>query len=151
MFIQGALAHVNGTVSTGEFLRFLSAHVPTGHYFMVQPPPGIVMTAAIDWRVVLQDAAAVASFASALWSGYESYIKPLQDKDSKSNAGIFIQLKNGKGEFDQFMIDKDTKDREALIQRMEESAKILCPKNIAGALQQAIEETKKTDYWVMIT
>ncbi|KAF0216541.1 MAG: hypothetical protein FD174_3635 [Geobacteraceae bacterium] len=150
MFIQGALTNIHKSVSTDEFLRFLAAHVP-GNYFMVQPPPGINMTAAIDWRVVLQDVTDITPFASALWSGYETFITPLHNKDSKSSAGIFVQMKNEKGEFDQFMIGKDILDKEALNHRMEESTKILCLKNKAGVLQEALEETKRSGYWIMAT
>ncbi len=150
MIIQGALANVHGSVSTDVFLRFLAEKVPNGHYFMVQPPPGIAMTAAIDWRIVLDDAAAIAALAMALWSGYESFMQHLQGQDPLSSAGIVVQMKNEKGEFDQFIIGKEIREKEVLMHRMKESTRTLSSKNIVGALHREIEETERSGYWEKI-
>ena len=46
MLIQGALTVVKGVVTAAQFLRVLARRLPGGAYFVVDPPPGIVMTAA---------------------------------------------------------------------------------------------------------
>ncbi len=147
MIIQGALTHVNGAISTEEFVGLVAGQVPGVHFFMVQPPPGIAMTAAIDWRIVVEDMTTVIAIATALWSGYVERVKPLQQGRGTSSAGLFVQMRHAKGEFDQFLIGRDITDGEALVRRMEETAKILCPKNIAEAFRREMEETAQSGFW----
>ncbi len=150
MIIQGALTHVNGSVSTDEFVRFLAGQVSSGQCFMVEPPPGIVMTAAIDWRIVLQDITEIGTLATALWNGYAALVKPLHHERATSAAGIFVQMRNAKGEFDQFRIGGDITDNEALVSRMEETARILCPKDKAEAFRHEMEDTEQSGFWAEI-
>ena len=147
MHVQGALSNVNRSVSTDEFVRFLAERAPQGHYFMVDPPPGIVMTSAVDWRVVVPDTAAFAPLAAALWDAYEKFILPLRKDDASPPAGIVVQMRNGKGAFDQFKVGGDILDRETLVHRIGESARVLCPKNKAWDPRQEIEETMDSGYW----
>ncbi len=149
MIIQGALKHVNGAISTEEFMGLL-AQVQGGHCFMVQPPPGIAMTAAMDWRIVVEDMTKITAIATALWNGYVERVQPLQEKRETSSAGIFVQMRNAKGEFDQFLIGRDITDGEALVHRMEETARILCPKDKAEAFRREMEDTARSGYWEAI-
>jgi hypothetical protein len=150
MFIQGALANVNSAVTTEEFLAFLSEQVPDGSYFKLQPPPGSIMAASIDWQVFLRDAAAIATISTALWGAYEKFIEPLHQEDPKSSAAIFIQIKNDKGESDQFMIGTEIKNKEILIHRFEESSKRLYPNKKGNEPAEEIEEIKRSGYWIQI-
>jgi len=151
IFIQGALTNVNRAVETGEFLRFLAKQVPACHYFMVEPPPGISMAAAIDWRVIFPDHAAASALALALWSGYEAFIKPLHESDANPSAGLIVQIKNEQGAIDQFLVGKEITDKEVLLHRVKESARILFPKRNARGSHLEIEETRRSGYWVEIT
>jgi hypothetical protein len=148
MLIQGAFMHVDASVTADRFLRFLADEAPGGHYFVAQPPPGIIMTAAIDWRVIVPDLDAIDAVATALWSGYESLVKPLQDDQKKPL--IFIQIKNVRGECDQFTIGKDVDKRAGFVHRMRESAAILSSKNKESAVRQEIEKTTGSDYWLRV-
>jgi hypothetical protein len=150
MFIQGALANVDSDVTTEEFLMYLAEQVPDALYFKLQPPPGSIMGAAIDWRMLLRDAAAIATISTALWGAYEKFISPLHHQDPQSPAAIFIQIKNDKGESDQFMIGKDIKDKEILIHRFEESSKKLYPDKKGNEPTAEIEEIKRSGYWIQI-
>jgi hypothetical protein len=123
MFIQGTLANVNQEVSTDNLLRFLADEVPKGAFFKFQPPPGRTVAAAIDWRALLYDAAAIATIANALWGAYDKFIKPIHEVDHSSSSAIFVQMKNDAGESDQFMISGNIKDKEVFIQRFQDSAR----------------------------
>ncbi|WP_287880935.1 hypothetical protein [Aquitalea sp.] len=150
MFIQGALANINREVSTDDLLRFLSVEVPQGIFFKFQPPPGTTVAAAIDWRALLYDAAAVATIATALWSAYDKFVKPIHEKDPSSSAAIFIQMKNDAGESDQFMIGGDIRDKEVLIQRFQESTARLKLNSSESVPGEELEEIKRSGYWVKI-
>ncbi len=150
MIIQGALRHVNGAISTEEFVGLLAGQVPGGHCFMVHPPPGIAMTAAMDWRIVVEDISTIIAIAAALWNGYVELIEPLRQEQGTSSAGLFVQIRNAKGEFDQFQIGSDITDGEALVHRMKETARMLCPKNKAEAFRREMEDTAQSGYWEAI-
>jgi hypothetical protein len=150
MLIQGAFMHVNESVTAGQFLRFLADEAPSGHYFVAQPPPGIIMTAAIDWRVVVPDNDAAGSLATALWSGYETMVRPLRNDDMGRSPLIFIQIKNLKGECDQFTMGKDVDKKDGFMHRVKESVAILSSKNKDVALLQEIERTSGSDYWAQV-
>jgi hypothetical protein len=137
-------------VGTGDFLRFLAERAPACHYFMVEPPPGISMTAAIDWRVILPGASAVSALAVALWGGYEAFIMPLHAMNAQSSAGIVVQIKNELGAHDQFLIGRDITDKEALLHRVKESTRVLFPSKHVREPALEIEETKSSAYWVEI-
>ena len=147
MVIQGAFMHVNGSVSAERFLRFLALEVPAGKYFVAEPPPGIIMTAAIDWRVIVPDAARLEALANALWSGYESMVQPAR------NAGaplILLQIKNASGEWDQFTIGKDVAKKEAFLHRVRETAAVLSSRDQESAVRRELEKTLESDYWLEI-
>lgn len=147
MHFQGALSNVKGAVSTDEFVRFIAERAPQCHYFTADPPPGIVMTSALDWRIVVPDAAAFAPLAAALWSVYERFILPHRKEGEPSTAGIVVQMKNGKGAFDQFKVGGDILEKDALVHRIEESARVLCPRSKTWDPRQEIEETIDSGYW----
>lgn len=147
MVVQGALAHVGNTVSSEQFLRFLAQRVPNGEYFIVDPPPGIVMTAATDWRIVLPDAKAMQQMIAALWESYESFILPLHGEDATACATMLIQIKNHKGEFDQFSLGRDITLQELFVQRMQETARTLSPRNPQDAFCQEIRQTCDSGFW----
>lgn len=150
MIIQGALTQVNDAVSTEDFVGLLAGQVPDGHCFVVRPPPGIAMTAAMDWRIVVEDMTMIIAIATALWNGYAERVKPLQQEQGTSLAGLTVQIRNAKGEFDQFLIGRDITNGEALVHRMEETARILCPKNRAEAFRREMEDTAQSGYWEAI-
>ncbi len=108
------------------------------------------MTAAMDWRIVIEEIATIIAIATALWNGYVERVKPLQQERGTSSAGLFVQMRNTKGEFDQFLIGSDITDGEALVHRMEETARILCPKNKAEAFRREMEDTAQSGYWEAI-
>lgn len=147
MIIQGALTHVNGAISTEEFVGLLAGEVPVGQCFIVDPPPGITMTAAMDWRIVVEDLATITAIATALWDAYTGRVQPLQKDRGTSSAGLLVQIKNAKGAFDQFLVGRDITDCEALVHRMEETARILFPKNKAEAFRREMEDTEQSGYW----
>jgi hypothetical protein len=149
MLIQGAFMHVGAAFTADRFLKFLANAAPQGHYFVAHPPPGVIMTAAIDWRVILPDRDSIEALATALWSGYESLVQP-QGESQDKNPLIFIQIKNVKGECDQFTIGKDVDKRDAFVHRVRESAAILASKNRESALRQEIERTTGSDYWLKL-
>ncbi|HEY6007537.1 MAG TPA: hypothetical protein VIU40_04380 [Geobacteraceae bacterium] len=149
MLIQGSLAGVNGAVATATFLRFLAERVPAGHYFLVEPPPGIAMTSAIDWRVVLSDAAHLAPLAAALWRGYETLVLPLH-KGAAPGAGIVVQVRNSRGQFDQFVLGREITEEAAFVHRLQESVRLLYPGKTAGDVQQELARTLDSGYWVNI-
>jgi len=149
MLIQGAFMHVKDSVTADTFLKFLALEAPAGHYFVAQPPPGIIMTAAIDWRVIVPDADAD-TLATALWSGYESMVKPQGKEGNGGCPSIFIQIKNVKGESDQFTMGKEIDKRDGFMHRVKESMAVLALKNVESAVLQEIERTSTSDYWAQL-
>jgi hypothetical protein len=150
MLIQGAFLHVGASVTADRFLKFLAHEAPMGHYFVAQPPPGVIMTAAIDWRVIAPDSDSVEALAAALWSGYEKMVKP-QGASQGESPLIFIQIKNVKGECDQFTVGKDVDKREGFVHRVRESAAVLSSKNRESAVLQEIDRTAGSDYWLRVS
>jgi hypothetical protein len=149
MLIQGAFMHVNDSVTAGDFLKYLAGAAPTGHYFVAQPPPGIIMTAAIDWRVIVTDTDATDTLATALWSGYEDLVKPQGKDEVDGLPSIFIQIKNLKGDCDQFFMGRDIDARDGFMHRVKESIAILSNKSQEAVLQE-IENTTTSDYWAQV-
>lgn len=149
MLIQGAFMHVKDSVTADTFLKFLAGEAPAGHYFVAQPPPGIIMTAAIDWRVIVPDADADA-LATALWSGYESMVMSQGKEDNGNCPSIFIQIKNVKGECDQFTMGKEIDKKDGFMHRVKESMAVLSLKNVESAVLQEIERTSLSDYWAQL-
>ena len=149
MLIQGAFMHVKESVTADKFLKFLAGEAPAGHYFVAQPPPGIIMTAAIDWRVIVPDSEAADALAKALWSGYESLVKPQGTDDMGNLPSIFIQIKNLKGECDQFSIGRDVDKEDGFMHRVKESVAVLSSRSREAVLQE-IENTNTSDYWAQV-
>lgn len=149
MLIQGAFMHVHESLTAGQFLKYLADEAPGGHFYIAQPPPGIIMTAAIDWRVIVPDSAALEAVVTALWSGYESLVKPLQTDSHDATPLIFIQIKNHRGESDQFTLGKDVDKKDGFVHRVKESVAILSSKN-KGAVKLEIEKTTGSDYWQQV-
>lgn len=150
MLIQGAFMHVKDSVTADRFLALLADQAPQGHYFVAQPPPGIIMTAAIDWRVILPDNEAAGELASALWRGYESLVKPLGKRSRHDKPGIFIQIKNLAGDCDQFTVGTDVDKKDGLLHRVKESVAVLSSRNNDAVLRE-IEQTSSSDYWRSFT
>jgi hypothetical protein len=150
MLIQGALLHAGGRTNSRELLAFLAGSFPAGRYFHVDPPPGIIMAAAIEWRVVLHEAAALQQFFAFLWNFYESRFPLSRETGSSDAPGIFIQVKNEHGAFDQFALGRDIVTREELVGRLEGSLKTLFPKNGSGAPELEIEDTLDSGFWTEI-
>jgi len=141
--------HVKDSVTADGFLKFLADEAPAGHYFVAQPPPGIIMTAAIDWRVIVPDNAAAAALASALWTGYESIVIPQGKEEKLGRPGIFLQIKNVRGACDQFTLGKDIETKDGLLHRMKESVSVLSSRS-SDAVKKEIERTSASDYWAQI-
>ncbi|HJV34322.1 hypothetical protein [Geomonas sp.] len=150
MLVQGTLMHVDESLTSDRFLKFLAEEAPRAHYFVAQPPEDIIMTAAIDWRVIVPKMDVVEDLSAALWKGYESLVRPLQADALGRTPLIFVKMRNAKGEYDQFTIGKDFKKKEGLSHRMRETAAILASNNHEEAVLREIERTNGSDYWQKI-
>jgi hypothetical protein len=151
MLVQGSLKHVNESLTSDRFLKFLADEAPAGHYFVAQPPPGIIMTAAIDWRIIVPDTAAIESLAVALWKGYDLMVRPLHGEGLGRTPQVFIKMKNFKGEYDQFVIGKELNKKEGVVHRMRETAAILFSPSHQAALAKELEKTAASDYWLRVS
>ena len=150
MLVQGSLMHVNESLTSDRFLKFLADEAPDAHYFVAQPPPGIVMTAAVDWRVIVPDMAAIEALSAALWKGYDSMVKPLHGDNLGRSPHIYVKMNNVRGEYDQFTIGKDLKKKDGLCHRMRETATVLLSTDHEAAVRKEIQKTKDNDYWLSI-
>jgi hypothetical protein len=151
MIIQGAFVNLSRELSSADFLAVVAAKTPNADCYLVDPPPGIKMTAAIDWRLVLRDPSAVASLSSTLWDAYESMISVLKRDDSETLPGVIIQIKNQRGASDQFVLGGDIIEKEVFFHRMKETVRTLAPKNNAEAVSQEIAETEESGFWEKLT
>jgi len=150
MIIQGSFANVSGNITTDDLLKYFVENIPNIEFYKLQPLEGAFVNAAIDWKGVLHDTAAIATIASVIWGAYITFIKPEHDKDPKSSSGIYIQIKNQNNDFDQFMIGQEFKEREIFIKKFEESAKKLQLDSTTSDTKKEIEEIKKSEYWIKI-
>lgn len=145
MYVQGTLLNVKD-VSTADFLKKVAEEAAGScHFFIVDPPPGITMSAAVDWRVVITANSALPTLAAGLWSGYESLVFPLLA--NQPNAAIFVQCKNGKGQFDQFTIGGTLTDKKGLVQRLEDACRLLSPKITGQSIDLILKETENSGFW----
>lgn len=150
MIIQGAFVNVNIPVSAAEFVGLLSAGLADGHCYVVDPPPGIVMTASIDWRLILRTLSDAPLLAAALWDAYESVISPLGRAGCASLPGILVQIKNHRGAADQFVVGGDIVEKEVLAHRMRETIRTLTPRDHAESVRREIEETEGSGFWEQV-
>jgi hypothetical protein len=150
MFIQGALANVSQAVDLDEFLLFLAEELPDGSFFKFQPEPGRIYKAAIEWRAIIADTAAVITIANGLWQAYDRFVKPINQNKSSSGAAIFVMLKSDSGEFEQFMIGSEIKDKSTFVASFQESVAKL---NIDLASQvpgTELEEILYSGDWIQV-
>jgi len=149
MLIQGAFMHVSDSLTADRFLKYLADEARVGHYFVAQPPPGIIMTAAIDWRVIVPDTEAAHVLATALWSGYQSLIKTQGRSELSGDPALFIQIKNLEGDCDQFTLGKDVDKLDGFVHRVRESVSVLSSRS-REALGRELEQTHGSDYWAQV-
>lgn len=147
MLVQGSLMHVNEALTSERFLKFVADEAPCGHYFVAEPPPGVIMTAAIGWRVIVPDLPSIEVLADGLWKGYEYLVRPLHGDAIGRAPQIFIKIRNFRGAYDQFVIGKDLNKKEGLFHRMKESAAVLLSAGHEEAMLQEIEKTAASDCW----
>lgn len=105
------------------------------------------MTAAIDWRLILQEPYDVATLSAALWDVYESKIACLARDCSGPPPGLLIQIRSRGGGSDQFVVGGDILEREILMHRMKESVRALTPKNHVETVRQEVSETEDSGFW----
>ena len=148
IILAGALANVHHQVSNDDLLEFLVENIPDSDFYKIKQSG--IMGAALDWLAIISATASVITIATILWNAYKKFIKPLIKNNPKSNAGLFIQLKNENGDSIQFMIDKKYKNREIFLNEFIESYKqiIVCPtkKGIASS----IKEIRNSKRWIKI-
>ncbi len=145
MLVQGGVTRRGKQVETGEFVRFVAQRAPVGHYFVVDPPPGISMASAMEWRIILAGASALAEVGAALWQAYETFVRG----ETSAAGELLVQVKNRKKAFDQFVIGRDIGDEKALLHRLTESARLLAPKG-EESLDEELLETEDSGYWTRV-
>lgn len=151
MIIQGAFVNLSRALTPDDFLAVVAAKTPSADCYLVDPPPGITMTAAIDWRLILRELSDVVVLSSSLWDVYEATISVLKRDDSESLPGVLIQIKNQRGASDQFVLGGDIVAKEVLMHRMKETVRTLAPKNHAEAARLEIAETEASGFWEKLT
>ncbi|MCM0081317.1 hypothetical protein L4X63_06920 [Geomonas sp. Red32] len=150
MLLHGSLMHVTDSLSSGRFVRFLAEEAPAAHYFLAQPPDGIIMTAAVGWKVIVPDLSTIAPLAGALWDGYHSLVKPLHGGSIGRFPQVHVKIRNMKGLYDQFVLGQDFKDREGFCHRMKETAAILHSKDHQAEIHEELERTAASEYWTRV-
>ncbi|HEY6838615.1 MAG TPA: hypothetical protein VI389_07735 [Geobacteraceae bacterium] len=145
MLVQGGVTRRVKQMETAEFVRFVAQRAPASHYFVVDPPPGISMASAMEWRIVLAGASALAEVGAALWQAYETFVR------GEGSAGeLLVQVKNRKKAFDQFVVGREIGDEKALLHRLTESARLLAPKGGEESVEEELAETEDSGYWARV-
>lgn len=146
LLISGALANVGGDVTTEDLLNFLSKHLSEAEFYKITE----VTAAALDWRVVLQDTAAITTIASALWLGYTAIVAPTK-KEPDSSAGIYIVVGNAGDENSQFWIGNEYKDKDIFIENFTKRVKeVTETENSQGEITREILETEESSHWLKV-
>ena len=149
LILAGALANTNGAGKTKDLLSYLSDEVEGLDLYYLQPSPG--MKAAIDWQAILATSASLVAVARGLWAAYEKFIKPLRDRDPKSTAGLFIQVREKDGRSTQFFVGPEYKDKDVFIQTFTERVETLrVVQDDKGNQRGLRDEIERSGTWVRI-
>jgi hypothetical protein len=107
------------------------------------------MAAALDFYLVLNSAASVASLAGFLWMAYDRLIAP-KKRGAKDDAGIYIVIRGPKGTLVQVWLGKDVKTQAEFERRFEIMVEQAQNPKWSAAHKETIEEFQETGSWVRI-
>ncbi len=148
MQIQCALA--NTGLSEQELIDYFISEMPNATYYKMNPPPGVFMNAAFDWRGLLHDTAAVIAVGTVLWNAYVKFVEPLINSGQKPNAGLVFQMKDMKGNSYQVMLGKQFKEKEIFIKDFNEKISKMTIEDNGEEFRKITEETERSEVWVKI-
>ena len=144
ILIGGSLANCGGDISTEDLLRFLKSETEDSvDYYQLQYIPG--SRAAVDWQAVLDVTTPAVKMATVLWTAYEKFIKPLC-KNKKTNAFLFLTMRDGKKSSVQFSVGTDFTDKGEFVRKFSETIE---KKRVSpdGSTEVEVREIQFSDQW----
>jgi hypothetical protein len=112
--IQMALANVGDSVDAAAVYAFIEAETDgIETYIPAPPPPGMSRKAAVDFALVLTDAAQISTLAYVLWQAYDRFIAPR--KSPKDDAGIYLVIPTDHGALMELWIGNQYRDRDLFV------------------------------------
>lgn len=145
LIISGALVNQRDAAIHGKFLEYLKNNLKDVELYRIKIDG--FGGAALDWRIVIRDASAIATILSLVLNFYSLS----KSKESKSGVGIYIVLGSGHDRSSQFMIQGDIKNKEIIINQVVcEAQRITKSKSGQLDTDRLISETKKLKCWVKI-
>lgn len=146
LILNGALANVNHEVSTDELLDFLKGNLPEADFYKLNPKPGSITAAAFDWQVILSTSSSIITIAGVLWAAYKKFIVPLKSR-GKTNAFLFVTIRNGEKEFTQFSIGDEYKNEQEFITDFTEKVERIRLNPNTNEMEIETREIKESTRW----
>jgi hypothetical protein len=155
LIVGGALANCGRKAPTDEFLEMLVRETPDHAAFRFRPRPrpgGLVIKAALaDWLAILGTGADLLAFAGVLWAAYERYVKPKRERsDGTLKPFLFISLRRSDGDFIQFALGNEHKDKDVFIETFTRQVTELRAVSGAEGESTLLSEVSENEDWVRV-
>jgi hypothetical protein len=149
LILSGSFTSCGRQVVTDELLDFISSRLQDIELYKLQPKPGSLTGAAIDWQAFVNTSASIITIGQVLWFAYEKFIKPIHEKNFE--ADLYIHIRTEECKSIQFMIGRNFKDKKSFLEAFEKSIRKLErePLNIKKMFI-AKEEIRRSDVWIRI-
>jgi len=125
----------NPIVSNDILLNFISSEESNAKIYKLTPPNGKYISAATDWKAIVNTVSDGLTILTALWTFYVEFIKP--KKTDENNSGVYITI-HVNNTINNFWIGNEINSKEELIREYNSSIKI---HNIDSSNNQELEDS----------
>jgi hypothetical protein len=135
-------------INTAKIYEFIAKRGSDFETYALRPQAG--RAAAIDFYLLLNSAAAVASIAGLLWTAYDKFIAS-KKTGTRRDAGIYIAIKGPKGTFAQVWLGKDVLTRDEFEKRLGLIIEQAEDPEWRAAHKETIDEVERQGSWARIS
>jgi hypothetical protein len=141
------LVNCGDEVDAQEVYRFIAAHVEGASAYRSRPSG--VAAAALDFYLVLDASASVASIANVLWMAYDRFILP-KKRRMHDSAGIYVAARGPDGKVIDLWLGKNVSTKESFTEQLEVAVAEGDRQGLRTAHQETIRELEQSDLWVRL-
>ena len=142
--LEITLANCGEFVNADEVYDFINANVTGATAYQSTG----TTTAAVDFCLVLDAFASVASIADVLWRAYERFIAPRRSQANKS--GIYIVVRGRAGEVDHLWLGNDVSTMQEFTDRLNSIVEVAKNRELEGVHEAKIRELQSSGSWVKL-
>lgn len=143
------LADCGDEVNAEEVYRFIAAHVERASAYRSRTSG--VGGAALDFYLILDAFASVASIANVLWMAYDRFILP-KKPHLHDTAGIYVVAVLGpEGKVIDLWLGKNVLTRERFAEQFEVAVAEANDQELRAVHEQTIRKLRQSDLWVMLS